>query len=168
MKKYSYVEIIGYALLWAGYSLIIGSALAFAAMNRGEGRVQNGEFFYWQRYFVDNVVAMATQPGVWLFLFGTLLFLFIRRTKKQLVLSALAAAVVANSQFFIIPLSHKASALAFEYGRLQTVFDTLYGRQRLGRQTGRHKRTAAAGLPCNTAACSKPKDRQGSLKPKQP
>ncbi len=45
-------------LLSVGATLLAGSALAFAALNQG-ARVQDGAFFYWQRYFVDNIVATA-------------------------------------------------------------------------------------------------------------
>ena len=65
MKKH--MQKTGYVVILIACSMIIGSFIAFAALNSG-GRIQDAAFFYWQRYFVDNVVAMATLPGVWLFL----------------------------------------------------------------------------------------------------
>ena len=59
-------------LLFIGSNLLAGSALAFAALNQG-ARVQDGSFFYWQRYFVDNIVATATLPGIALLVGGSLL-----------------------------------------------------------------------------------------------
>lgn len=59
-------------LLFIGSNLLAGSALAFAALNQG-ARVQDGAFFYWQRYFVDNIVATATLPGIALLVGGSLL-----------------------------------------------------------------------------------------------
>ena len=113
MQKPSLLHRLACALQLAGAALIVGSATAFIAMNLG-ARAQNAEFFYWQRYFVDNVVVIATRPGVWLLFAGTVLRLFCHRSQKLLILSLLALAVALNSECFIIPLSHKASALAFK------------------------------------------------------
>ena len=113
MQKQLLLRRLACVLQLAGAALIVGSATAFIAMNLG-ARAQNGEFFYWQRYFVDNVVVIATRPGVWLLFAGTALRLFCHRGKKLLILSLLALAVALNSECFIIPLSHKTSALAFK------------------------------------------------------
>ena len=115
--------------------MIIGSAIAFAALNHGD-RPQDGEFFYWQRYFVDNVVAIATRPGIWLFLFGTALLSFCRQTKRQLVLLVLSVLIVVNSQFFIIPLSHEASTMAFAHGKQELASEAFILEDSLGAVNG--------------------------------
>lgn len=100
-------------LLFIGSNLLAGSALAFAALNQG-ARVQDGAFFYWQRYFVDNIVATATLPGIALLVGGSLLLCLAEIRKKHLLLLAVSLAVAANSLLFILPASRQASALAFQ------------------------------------------------------
>ena len=101
-------------LLFIGGNLLAGSALAFAALNQG-ARVQDGAFFYWQRYFVDNIVATATLPGIALLVGGSLLLCLAEIRKKHLLL--LTVSVAANSLLFILPASHQASTLAFQSAR---------------------------------------------------
>jgi len=103
-------------LLFIGSNLLAGSALAFAALNQGV-RVQDGAFFYWQRYFVDNIVATATLPGIALLVGGSLLLCLAEIRKKHLLLLTVSLAVAANSLLFILPASHQASALAFQAAR---------------------------------------------------
>ena len=71
-------------LLFIGGNLLAGSALAFAALNQG-ARVQDGAFFYWQRYFVDNIVATATLPGIALLVIGSLLLCLAENQEKTSV-----------------------------------------------------------------------------------
>lgn len=130
MRAHPALKRMGSVMMWAGAAMIIGSAIAFAALNHGD-RPQGGEFFYWQRYFVDNVVAIATRPGIWLFLFGTALLSFCRQTKRQLVLLVLSVLIVVNSQFFIIPLSHEASTMAFAHGKQELASEAFMEKKRL-------------------------------------
>ena len=124
---------------FAGCCLICGSAVAFIAMNQG-ARLQDAQFFYWQRYFVDGVVSVATLPGVWLFFAGSLLWWLCQRTKKTLLLAVMALLVVINSQCFIIPLSKQASMLAFQTSRAEPVAAAFIaaktGEDRLGAVNG--------------------------------
>lgn len=101
---------------FVGCYLICGSAVACVAMNQG-ARLQDTQFFYWQRYFVDGVVAIATLPGVWLFFCRILSLVAIQRTKKPLALAIMALLAVINSQRFIIPLSEQTSMPAFQAGQ---------------------------------------------------
>ena len=121
MKKH--MQKTGYVVILIACSMIIGSFIAFAALTSG-GRIQAAAFFYWQRYFVDNVVAMATLPGVWLFLIGSLMRYLSDSGTKTLLLLIVSLLVVINSQCFIIPVSHEASAIAFQSGHLPNVSET--------------------------------------------
>lgn len=114
MKPYFHAAAL--VLLFIGGNLLSGSALAFAALNQG-ARVQDGAFFYWQRYFVDNIVATATLPGIALLVGGSLLLCLAEIRKKHLLLLVVSLAVAANSLLFILPASHQASALAFQSAR---------------------------------------------------
>ena len=118
MKKH--LQKTGDVAILIACSMIIGSFIAFAALNSG-GRIQDAAFFYWQRYFVDNVVAMATLPGVWLFFIGSFIRYLGNRRRKPLVLLILSLLIVINSQCFIMPVSHEASALAFQSKDLSDV-----------------------------------------------
>jgi len=97
MKKSPVLPWLAHAMRFAGCCLICGSAVAFIAMNQG-ARLQDAQFFYWQRYFVDGVVSVATLPGIWLFFAGSLLWWLCQRTKKTLLLAVMALLVVINSQ----------------------------------------------------------------------
>ena len=101
MKKH--MQKTGDIVILIACSMIIGSFIAFAALNSG-GRIQNAAFFYWQRYFVDNVVAMATLPGVWLFFIGSLMRYLSDSGTKTLLLLIVSLLVGINSQCFIIPV----------------------------------------------------------------
>jgi membrane-associated phospholipid phosphatase len=121
MKKH--MQKTGDVAILIACSMIIGSFIAFAALNSG-GRIQDAAFFYWQRYFVDNVVAMATLPGVWLFFIGSLMRYLSDSGTKTLLLLIVSLLIVINSQYFIIPVSHEASAIAFQSGNLPNVSET--------------------------------------------
>ena len=118
MKKH--LRNTGYAAIFIGYSMIAGSFIAFAALNGGD-RIQDAPFFYWQRHFVDNVVTLATLPGIWLFFIGSFMRYLGNRRRKPLVLLILSLLIVINSQCFITPVSHEASALAFQSKDLSDV-----------------------------------------------
>ena len=135
MKKSPVLPWLAHAMRFAGCCLICGSAVAFIAMNQG-ARLQDAQFFYWQRYFVDGVVSVATLPGIWLFFAGSLLCWLCQRTKKTLLLAVMALLVVINSQCFIIPLSKQASMLAFQTSRAEPVAAAKTGEDRLGAVNG--------------------------------
>ena len=139
MKKSPVLPWLAHAMRFAGCCLICGSAVAFIAMNQG-ARLQDAQFFYWQRYFVDGVVSVATLPGIWLFCAGSLLCWLCQRTKKTLLLAVMALLVVINSQCFIIPLSKQASMLAFQTSRAEPVAAAFMtaktGEDRLGAVNG--------------------------------
>ena len=134
MKKSPVLPWLAHAMRFAGCCLICGSAVAFIAMNQG-ARLQDAQFFYWQRYFVDGMVSVATLPGIWLFFAGSLLCWLCQRTKKTLLL-----AVVINGQCFIIPLSKQASILAFQASQTEPVTAAFMaaktGEDRLGAVNG--------------------------------
>jgi len=111
---------LGHGMLFIGYSMIVGSFIAFAALNGGS-RVQDTQFFYWQRYFVDNVVSMAMIPGMSLFLSATVLLYRCQEKIKWLVLTVLSLLTVINSLCFITLVAHEASAIAFQSVDLQEV-----------------------------------------------
>ena len=105
MKKH--MQKTGDVAILIACSMIIGSFIAFAALNSG-GRIQDA----------------ATLPGVWLFFIGSLMRYLSDSGTKTLLLLIVSLLVVINSQYFIIPVSHEASAIAFQTENLPNVSET--------------------------------------------
>ena len=120
--KRNIASVMGYVMVWIGYTMFAGSIIAFASMNSGE-MSKDSTFFFWQRHFVDSAIAIATMPGVWLLFVGSLFLYLGKRTRRELYLSLVSMLIVIVSQGFIIPIAKRASAIAYRQAHLQSVSD---------------------------------------------